>query len=103
MDPLAADKQSDNHQALMNALGHPVRRELLKLVIEREEISPVEAASELDEHLSNVSYHMKQLVKCDAVFLSGTAPARGALIHFYAPNPEVAKLQWLHQAIGLDD
>lgn len=103
MDSLAADKQSDSHQALMNALQHPMRRELLKLAIERDEIAPVEAAGEMNEHLSNVSYHMTQLVKSGAVVLTGTAQSRGALVHFYGPNPEVAKLQGVHEAIGLDD
>lgn len=87
----------------MNALQHPTRRALLKLAIERDEIAPVEAATEMNEHLSNVSYHMTQLVKNGAVILTGTAQSRGALVHFYAPNPEVAKLRWVHEAIGLKD
>jgi hypothetical protein len=40
-------------------------------------------ARELDEDLSNVSYHTKQLVELDCAELVSTRPVRGALEHFY--------------------
>ncbi|MGN6276771.1 MAG: winged helix-turn-helix domain-containing protein [Solirubrobacterales bacterium] len=87
----------------MTALRHPLRRQLLKLMLEREEMSPAEASHELDEALSNVSYHMTQLAKMDVVHLKGTDQVRGAVVHFYVPNPEVAKLPWVREVIGLGD
>lgn len=96
-----AGKESDLDQAVMRALQHPLRRELLKLVIDRKEISPVEASKELDEILSNVSYHMTQLAKGGAVLLNGTDQNRGAIVHFYVPNPEVTSLPWVREVLGL--
>jgi hypothetical protein len=40
-------------------------------------------ARELDEELSNVSYHTKQLVGFECAELVSTRPVRGALEHFY--------------------
>ena len=40
-------------------------------------------ARELDEELSNVSYHTKQLVEFECAELVSTRPVRGALEHFY--------------------
>lgn len=96
-------KQGDENQVLMRALQHPLRRELLKLATERGEIAPVEAAREVSEQLSNVSYHMTQLAKMGAVKLNGTDQARGAIVHFYAPNPEVTDLPWVREVLGLED
>jgi DNA-binding transcriptional ArsR family regulator len=104
-DSLTADRHSDDQQALLKALNHPLRRKLLKLVIEREELSPVEASAELGDatNLSNVSYHMTELAKSGAVALRDTAQVRGAVVHFYAPNPVLTKLPWVREIIGLDD
>lgn len=76
---------------------------MLKLVIERGEINPAEASRQLEDQLSNVSYHMKQLAEMGLVNLNGTDQARGAVVHFYTPNPEVAELRWVREAIGLGD
>src|SRR3954470_9596074 len=64
------------------AMNHPLRARLLRILVERTS-SPAEMARELDEDLSNVSYHTKQLVELDCAELVSTRPVRGALEHFY--------------------
>lgn len=69
-------------QNRIKAMNHPVRAALLRILVERTS-SPAEMARELDEDLSNVSYHTKQLVELECAELVSTRPVRGALEHFY--------------------
>jgi len=69
-------------QNRIKAMNHPVRAALLGILAERT-CSPAEMARELDEDLSNVSYHTKQLVELECAELVNTRPVRGALEHFY--------------------
>lgn len=66
----------------IRAMSHPLRASILRILTERT-ASPAEMARELDEELSNVSYHTKQLVEFDCAELVSTRPVRGALEHFY--------------------
>lgn len=66
----------------IKAMGHPLRAAVLRILTERT-ASPAEMARELDEELSNVSYHTKQLVGFECAELVSTRPVRGALEHFY--------------------
>jgi DNA-binding transcriptional ArsR family regulator len=75
----------DRQKAAQNrikAMNHPLRAALLRILVERTS-SPAEMARELDEDLSNVSYHAKQLVELECAELVSTRPVRGALEHFY--------------------
>lgn len=77
--------QTERQKAAQNrikAMNHPVRAALLGILAERT-CSPAEMARELDEDLSNVSYHTKQLVELECAELVNTRPVRGALEHFY--------------------
>ena len=69
-------------QNRIKAMNHPLRAALLRILVERTS-SPAEMARELDEDLSNVSYHTKQLVGFECAELISTRPVRGALEHFY--------------------
>jgi DNA-binding transcriptional ArsR family regulator len=69
-------------QNRIKAMNHPVRAAVLSVLAERTS-SPAEMARELDEDLSNVSYHTKQLVELECAELVSTRPVRGALEHFY--------------------
>lgn len=69
-------------QNRIKAMSHPLRAALLAILAERT-CSPAEMARELDEDLSNVSYHTKQLVELECAELVSTRPVRGALEHFY--------------------
>src|SRR4051794_6366459 len=69
-------------QNRIKAMNHPLRAALLRILVERTS-SPAEMARELNEDLSNVSYHTKQLVELECAELVSTRPVRGALEHFY--------------------
>lgn len=66
----------------IKAMSHPLRAAILRIVADRT-ASPAEMARELEEELSNVSYHTKQLVEFECAELVSTRPVRGALEHFY--------------------
>lgn len=66
----------------IKAMSHPLRAAILRIIADRT-ASPAEMARELDEELSNVSYHTKQLVEFECAELVSTRPVRGALEHFY--------------------
>ena len=66
----------------IKAMSHPLRASVLRILADRT-ASPAEMARELDEELSNVSYHTKQLVDFECAELVSTRPVRGALEHFY--------------------
>jgi DNA-binding transcriptional ArsR family regulator len=66
----------------IKAMSHPLRASILRILTERT-ASPAEMARDLDEDLSNVSYHTKQLVGFECAELVSTRPVRGALEHFY--------------------
>lgn len=51
----------------------------------RGEMSPNEVATELEERLGTVSYHMRILRDAGWIELVRTEPRRGALEHFYRP------------------
>lgn len=66
----------------IKAMSHPLRAAILRILVDRT-ASPAEMARELEEELSNVSYHTKQLVEFECAELVSTRPVRGALEHFY--------------------
>jgi DNA-binding transcriptional ArsR family regulator len=74
------------NKALDTTLGavvaHPLRSRCLTLLAERT-ASPVEIATELDENLGNVSYHIRKLWKSGVVEIVEERPVRGAMEHFY--------------------
>jgi DNA-binding transcriptional ArsR family regulator len=82
-------------QNRIKAMNHPLRAALLRILVERTS-SPAEMARELDEDLSNVSYHTKQLVELECAELVSTRPVRGALEHFYRATERslVQKEEW---------
>lgn len=69
---------------LVKALDHVVRQHILLTAVQRP-VSPNELARELDEGLSQVSYHVKVLHKdCEEMIeLVHTEPRRGAVEHYY--------------------
>ena len=90
--------KTERQQAAQNrikAMNHPLRAALLRILVERTS-SPAEMARELDEDLSNVSYHTKQLVELECAELVSTRPVRGALEHFYRATERslVQKEEW---------
>ncbi|MGN6587525.1 MAG: methyltransferase domain-containing protein [Solirubrobacterales bacterium] len=96
---MAAGKKRDDHRGLQEALRHPLRRELLKLVVERGELSPIRAAREVEKPVSTVSYHLRELAKEGAVALEEAGPEEGALEQVYAPAEEIQGVAPVREAI----
>jgi DNA-binding transcriptional ArsR family regulator len=67
----------------LKALGHPLRMQMLTLIAERGEASPVEMSRVLGRSLATVSHHARVLRDSGYIELSRTQPRRGALEHFY--------------------
>jgi DNA-binding transcriptional ArsR family regulator len=80
----------------LKAMSHPLRAAILRILAERA-ASPAEMARELEEELSNVSYHAKQLVRFECAELVDIQVVRGALEHFYraTERPLIDVEQWL--------
>lgn len=98
---MAIENGGGDRQAVFAALHHPLRRHLLKLAVEQEELTPVEGARLLDDKLTDVSYHMRKLADWGLVKLDYTEQARGAAVHFYVPGPALEQFPWVREAIGL--
>lgn len=77
------------------ALEHPLRREVLRILVERT-ASPVEMARELDESTPNVSHHTKRLVELDCAELVEERKVRGTIEHRYraVDRPLVETDEW---------
>jgi DNA-binding transcriptional ArsR family regulator len=69
-------------QKLVKALAHPLRVEILTILNERM-ASPNELSKELEEGLSQVSYHVKVLKDFKCIEMVKTEPRRGAVEHYY--------------------
>lgn len=69
-------------EKLAKALSHPTRRRIIAAMAgATQSTSAARLARELDEDLSNVSYHVKELKKFKLVKETGTRQVRGALEH----------------------
>jgi DNA-binding transcriptional ArsR family regulator len=81
-----AMSKKEKNDAILGALGHPVRRKILRYLenVNGSGASPSEMADELGEKLPNVSYHVRILAKTGALKLVKTTPRRGAIEHHYS-------------------
>jgi DNA-binding transcriptional ArsR family regulator len=75
-------------QRVVKALAHPLRIEILAVLNDRM-ASPNELSKELEEGLSQVSYHVKVLRDFDMVEMVKTEPRRGAVEHYYRASEKV--------------
>lgn len=75
-------KPTPADQRLLMAMGHPVRAEALSILNVRV-ASPAEIARTLGLDVSNVAYHVRQLLAYECVELVATRRARGATEHLY--------------------
>ena len=92
------DRSDDND--LLTALRHPLRRRILRRMDGNGAISPRELSRQLEEPLSNVSYHVRVLVGCAAVTLVDTQPVRGSMQHFYCTAVDAP---WARQVLGMSE
>ena len=79
-----------------------MRRQILRVMIaDAGELSPRELASQLDQPLARLSYHVRILAECSALELVRTEPVRGATQHFYRA---VLEAEWAQPALAeVDD
>jgi DNA-binding transcriptional ArsR family regulator len=91
-------KTDDNE--LLIALRHPLRRQILRSMVEHDPISPREISDDLKEPLSNISYHVRVLADCGAIELVDTAPVRGSMQHFYSTTIDEP---WALEVLGLSE
>lgn len=97
-----SQKPATGEDSLMFLLQHPLRKRLLKLYIEAQEMrSPKELAAPTDEHICSVSYHVRVLAEHGAVVLVAEEPRRGTVEHFYEATPLVDEVPWARTALGL--
>lgn len=89
--------------ALLKALGHPLRKWLLRLCVEEgESLSPTELALFMRQSLSSVAYHARKLRELGALELVHEGSARGAVVHFYEPTDLVRETPWVLAILGLE-
>jgi DNA-binding transcriptional ArsR family regulator len=90
---------ADNH-ALINALTHPLRRQILRAMPRDETTSPRELAERLGQPLGNLSYHVRVLAKYGALELVRETQVRGTMQHFYRPS---IKAGWVYPLLQESD
>jgi DNA-binding transcriptional ArsR family regulator len=81
--------------ALVKALAHPLRVRILS-VLEHRDASPTELATELDQPLTNMSYHVRKLERLGLIKLVRETPRRGAIEHHYRldARPSISDEGW---------
>jgi DNA-binding transcriptional ArsR family regulator len=93
-----SDKDNSETSQLLVALGHPLRRQILRLMASEERVSPRELSRRLRRPLSNLSYHVRVLLECGAIELVDMQPARGSMQHFYRVAIET---DWARAVLGI--
>jgi DNA-binding transcriptional ArsR family regulator len=91
------NRTDDN--ALLTALGNPLRRQILRRMRDAEMIGPLQIAQEFERPLSTVAYHVRVLAGCGAITLVRVKPVRGAIKHYYRYSLEPP---WARQIIDLE-
>ncbi len=88
-------KPTEVSKALMKAASHPIRVQAYSILAEQV-ASPKEVAELIDEDVSNVSYHIRELAKIGLIELVSTKQRRGATEHFYrsVQRPLVTEDEW---------
>lgn len=97
------DDENDMIQSLLSALSHPLRRDVLRTVIEAgTPMSPKELAAFHRVTVGDMSHHVRRLVAVEGVRLVAKRPAaRGSTEHFYEAGPACGR-PLVRDAIGLE-
>jgi DNA-binding transcriptional ArsR family regulator len=85
---------------IFKALKHPLRREILRAMAGKPELSPLQISELVEEPLPNTSYHVRVLRENDAVKLVREQQVAGAMQHFYAFDVDEP---WALAYLGLDE
>jgi DNA-binding transcriptional ArsR family regulator len=92
-------RKLENH-GLIAAMRHPLRRKILQWMADGRKASPNELSKGLGEPLSNVAYHVRELVARGALRPDGERQVRGAREHFYRRSALPA---WLRAMLEEDE
>jgi DNA-binding transcriptional ArsR family regulator len=89
------DHQEISDPAVVKALSHPLRIQILG-VLEKRTASPNELAREFDAALGTVAYHVRELARYGFIELVKKTPRRGAVEHYYRAKarPRVSDAGW---------
>ena len=85
----------------MKALRHPVRRELLKLCLERDMVTVGEAAKTLRHPQYNLRYHIGTLSDCGALKQVGSKMVKGSEAGCWGVTPAVLETNWILEILNL--
>jgi predicted ArsR family transcriptional regulator len=100
-----------NWQLLARANTHPLRISVLEVLAMDggRTLSPSDLSCELRVPLSNVNYHVTELVKSNLIELASQRQVRGATEHFYrmvnhsnGHSPSIKGLGWEERTTGLE-
>jgi DNA-binding transcriptional ArsR family regulator len=70
--------------AWAKAMSHPTRAQIMRLLRRHGQLSPAQAARELDgQPLGHVAYHFRRLEKLGLIEVCQKIPRRGAIEHIY--------------------
>jgi DNA-binding transcriptional ArsR family regulator len=98
----ANSKPTGREEALIFLLQHPLRKQLLRLCVEANEMrSPKELTIPVNRDISIVGYHVRVLAEHGAVELVAEQPRRGVVEHFYEPTDLVDGVPWGRAVLGL--
>lgn len=80
---MAKSERATETQALLAALIHPARRQILRAMDGSKETCPGELAEQLEGSLDKIAYHTRVLADCGAVKLVRREQAAGSTRHLY--------------------
>jgi hypothetical protein len=84
---------------LLEALRHPLRREVLRWMHGKGAVSQREIANGMEMSLEDLSYHVRALAKYEAIALAHKRqPARGSMQNYYCFAIEA---EWALEMLGL--
>lgn len=81
-------KPSDDDEThrVVNALNHPLRRQIICFVVAQDRpVNPAATSRALEQKLSDVTYHFRVLAQDGILELKFERQIRGALAHFFVP------------------
>jgi DNA-binding transcriptional ArsR family regulator len=93
----------DQEQTLLDALENPLRRSLLRRLVESgERLSTRELARLEQQPLSSVSYHLSKLAELGAIENAGDVQIGFSVMHLYRATARVSEIPETLAALGLE-
>jgi DNA-binding transcriptional ArsR family regulator len=89
MHPAATDPR------ILRAYAHPLRTKIIDR-LETRVASPSDLATELDESIGTIAYHVRQLARANVISLVARRARRGTFEHYYTADqaPTLSDAEW---------